>query len=157
QREANPEWFDSTVLTARKALKRLYSVLHVKPGERAQKVLFDDDPPADSRLAVLKRIVHMSDPQEQAQALRAARVPFRVAVSVVQTTSPAVLRALIERMTPQEVINSLGMLQRHGALSDPELKLLVDLKLEEARTSKQVSAFKVEAAMQAVDVDDSLR
>src|SRR5262249_29796450 len=69
QRGANPEWFDSPVLPARKALKRLYSVLHVKPGERAQKVLFDDDPPADSRLAVLKRIVHMSDPQEQAQAL----------------------------------------------------------------------------------------
>src|SRR5262249_2529418 len=51
EREANAEWFDSTVLIARKALKRLYTVLHIKPGPRAQAVLFDDQPPADSRLA----------------------------------------------------------------------------------------------------------
>lgn len=115
----------------RKSLKRLYGVLHIKPGERAQKVLFEDDPPPDSRLAALKRIVHLSDPQEQAEAIRQARIPFRVALSVASTTSPAVLRALIERMTPQEVINSLGMLQRHGAMADAELRLLVDLKLEQ--------------------------
>src|SRR5262249_30175771 len=36
EREANPEWFDSTVLVARKALKRLYALLHIKPGKRAQ-------------------------------------------------------------------------------------------------------------------------
>src|SRR5262245_18503193 len=55
EREGNPIQFDGAVLHARKALKRLYAVLHVKPGERAQKILFDDDPPGDSRLAVLKR------------------------------------------------------------------------------------------------------
>src|SRR5262249_29684359 len=63
EREANPEWFDGSVLSARKSLKRLYAVLHVRPGERAQKVLFDDDPPADSRLAVLRRLVTISDPR----------------------------------------------------------------------------------------------
>jgi hypothetical protein len=31
EREANREWFDRGVLTARKALKRLYALLHVKP------------------------------------------------------------------------------------------------------------------------------
>jgi hypothetical protein len=33
EREANPDWFDSTALVARKALKRLYAVLHIRPGE----------------------------------------------------------------------------------------------------------------------------
>src|SRR5262249_44640837 len=33
EREADPEWFDSSVLIARKAIKRLYALLHVKPGE----------------------------------------------------------------------------------------------------------------------------
>lgn len=156
-REANPEWFDSTVLVARKSLKRLYTVLHVKPGERAQKVLFDDDPPEDSRLATLKRVVKMTDPKEQARLITEAKVPFRVALSVVSEMSPAVLEALIDRMSPQEVINSLGMLRRHGALANPELKLLIDVKLEQARSSKKVSTFKAEAAIKAVDADDDLR
>src|SRR5215831_9493190 len=48
EREADPDWFDSTVLVARKAVKRLYALLHVAPGERAQRILFDDRPPPDS-------------------------------------------------------------------------------------------------------------
>src|SRR6516165_5926383 len=54
EREADADWFDSSVLVARKAVKRLYALLHVKPGERAQKILFDEAPPADSRLFMLK-------------------------------------------------------------------------------------------------------
>jgi hypothetical protein len=157
EREANPEWFDSTAMVARKALKRLYTVLHIKPGERAQKILFEEKPPEDSRVGVLKKIVHMQDPAEQAKAIQSARIPFRVALSVVGERSPRVLQALIERMSPQEVINNLKLLQRHGAFADPELKLMIDLKLEEAKTSKRVSTFKAETAMQAVDVGDDIR
>src|SRR5215813_9648878 len=56
EREADPEWFDGSVLVARKAIKRLYALLHVKPGARAQQILFDEDPPADSRMASLKKL-----------------------------------------------------------------------------------------------------
>ena len=49
---AGPFHYSRTVLTARKALKRLYAVLHVRPGERAQKVLFDKDPPTDLDMIV---------------------------------------------------------------------------------------------------------
>lgn len=157
EREANPEWFDSTILVARKSIKRLYSVLHIKPGERAQKILFEEKPPEDSRLALLKQVVKLNDPNEQARLIQEARIPFRVALSVVSEMSPAVLEALIERMSPQEVINSLGMLQRHGALAHPNLKLMIDLKLEEARTSKKVSTLKADAALKAVPVSDELR
>ena len=45
EREADPEWFDGSVLVARKAMKRLYALLHVPPGDRAQKILFEKDPP----------------------------------------------------------------------------------------------------------------
>ncbi|MFO0878092.1 MAG: hypothetical protein U0840_12140 [Gemmataceae bacterium] len=157
EREANPEWFDSTVLVARKALKRLYGVLHIKPGERAQKILFDDDPPPDSRLALLKSVVRLPDPAEQARIIQEAKIPFRVALSLVSEMSPAVLTALIDRMSPQEVINSMGMLRRHGALAHPELKLLVELKLEQARTSRKVSTLKTDAALKAVDLGEDLR
>ncbi len=157
EREANPDWLDSTVLVARKALKRLYGLLHVAPGERAQRVLFEDRPPADSRVGALKRLARAGSPEEQARALVESRVPFRVAVSVLPELTPALLEALIERMTPQELINNLGVLQRHGALTNPDLKALIDLKLEQAKSDARVSTFKAETALAAVDVSAEMR
>jgi hypothetical protein len=157
EREASPEWFDSTVLVARKALKRLYTVLHVRPGQRSQQILFEDNPPPDSRVHALKRLARCDDPNEQARAIVESRVPFRIAVSVLRTVTPAVLEGLIERMSPQEIINNLGVLQRYGALTDANLKAMIDLKLEEARDSSRVSTFKAEAALKAVDIGADLR
>ena len=72
EREADPEWFDGTVLTARKALKRLYALLHIAPGARAQKVLFDRDPPAESRLFALQELARASQPGRAGPAHRRA-------------------------------------------------------------------------------------
>ncbi|HWG45241.1 MAG TPA: hypothetical protein VN688_20925 [Gemmataceae bacterium] len=157
EREANADWFDSTALVARKALKRLYAVLHIRPGERAQKILFDDRPPADSRVGALKRLARLTDPDEQAKAIVEARIPFRIAVSVIPEVTPPILESLIERMSPQELINSLGTLQRYGALTNPDLKTMIDLKLEEAKTYGRTNALKPEAALQAVDLSADLR
>lgn len=157
EREANPDWFDSTALVARKALKRLYAVLHIPPGERAQKILFDEQPPADSRVGALKRLARLEDPKEQAKAIVEARIPFRIAVSVIPEMTPAILEALIERMSPQELINNLGTLQRYGALTNPDLKTMIDLKLEEAKTYARASALKPEAALEAVELSADVR
>ncbi|HEV8606774.1 MAG TPA: hypothetical protein VGQ99_15470 [Tepidisphaeraceae bacterium] len=62
EREADADWFDSTALTARKNLKRLYTLLHVKPGERAQRILFNEDPPRDSRLFALRELAKATSP-----------------------------------------------------------------------------------------------
>src|SRR6478735_7947301 len=79
ERESDADWFDGSVLVARKAIKRLYALNHVKPGERAQRILFDEDPPADSRLAALKLLAKASTPVEQARAILEHRIPYRVA------------------------------------------------------------------------------
>jgi hypothetical protein len=157
EREADADWFDSTALTARKALKRLYAVLHVAPSERAQKVLFDEAPPAGSRLFALKELAKAATPEDQARAVVAHRIPYRVASSVVQQLTPPVLRALIEVMSPQEVINNLAALKRRGALDDPDLKTLVERKLDEAKGGARVSAFKAEEAIKAADVSEDVR
>ena len=62
--------------------------------------------------------------------------------------TPTVLLALIERMSPQELINNLGALQRRGAFDNPDLKAPDRAKLEEAKTAARVSAFKAEEAVQ---------
>jgi hypothetical protein len=157
EREADADWFDSTVLVARKSLKRLYALLHVPPDARAQAILFDDNPPPDSRVAGLKRLARAATPEEQARAVVESRIPFRIAITVLPEVTPATLEALIDRMSPQEVINSMGLLQRRGALDDPNLKALIDLKLELAQKDKRVSTFKAEEALKAVNLDEGTR
>jgi hypothetical protein len=157
EREADSEWFDSSVLIARKAIKRLYALLHIKPQERSQKILFDEDPPADSRLAALNELARAKTPAEQAKAIIEHRIPYRVAATVVQKMTPTVLLALIERMSPQELINNLGALQARGAMDNPDVKLQIEQKLEEAKTGTRVSAFKAEEAMKVAGLSADVR
>jgi hypothetical protein len=156
EREASPEWFDSTVLAARKALKRLYALLHVPPGERAQQVLFERRPPADGRLAAVYALSRAATPAEQVQAIREHRLPYRVAASLLRDLGPEVVRALVETMTPQELINSLAALKRRGALEDPAVAELVEHKLAAARADNRVSAYKAEVAARAAGASGEL-
>jgi hypothetical protein len=149
EREADTDWFDSTVLIARKAVKRLYALLHVAPAERAQKILFDEAPPADSRLFALRALARAASPAEQAKAIVEHAIPYRVAATVVRQMTPAVVLALIERMTPQELINNLGSLRRRGALDHADLKPLIEAKLAAAQADRRVSAYKAQVAADA--------
>ena len=157
EREADADWFDSSVLIARKALKRLYALLHVAPAARAQQILFEEAPPADSRLFALKELAKATSPAEQARALVAHAIPYRVAATVIQQLTPTVLAALIDRMSHQELINNLGSLKRRGAFDNPDLKALIELKLEEAQTGARVSAFKAEEAVKAANLSADVR
>lgn len=149
EREADAEWFDSSALIARKALKRLYALLHVAPGERAQKILFDEQPPTDSRLFALRVLAQADSPSEQARAIIEHQIPYRVAATVVRQMTPTVLLALIERMSPQELINNLAALRRRGVLDNPDLQALLERKLETAKKDDRVSAYKAQVAADA--------
>ncbi|HZY86476.1 MAG TPA: vWA domain-containing protein, partial [Gemmataceae bacterium] len=153
EREADPAWFDSTVLVARKALKRLYALLHVPPGERAQKTLFEGLPPEGGRVFALRQLAKADSPAEQARAIVEHQVPYRVAATVVRQMTPAVLLALVERMSAQEVINNLASLRRRGAFDNPDLKALLERKLAEAKGAARVSAYKAQVAAGAVGTD----
>ncbi len=156
EREADPGWFDTSVLQARQAMKRLYAGLHIVPSARAQAILFDEVPPPDSRLFALKQIARAHSPAEQARAIVEHRIPYRVAVSAIRQMTPTVLVALIDSMSPQELINSLGSLRQRGALDNPEVKALIDAKLEKAKTAERVSAFKAKVAIEAAGLSEDV-
>src|SRR5439155_9848810 len=105
----------------------------------------------------LKALAKAQTPAEQAQAILAHQIPYRVAATVVRQLTPTVLLALVERMSPQELINNLGSLQRRGAFDNPDLKALIDQKLEVAKTATRVSAFKAEEAMKAANLSEDVR
>lgn len=156
EREKNTESFDNVVLHARKSLKTLYASLRIKPGEYAQKVLFDNDPPETSRLYVLKKLARTNDATEQARLIVENRIPYRVAVSSLKQVTPALLVALVNSMTPQEVINNLASLKKRGAMDNKDLRQLIEAKLKEAEGDKRVSALKTREALKVADVDEEL-
>lgn len=149
EREAKPEWFDECAISSRMALKRLYALLHIAPSDRAQAVLFDEAPAEGSRAAQVKALARAESPTEQARLIVEHRIPYRIAATAVKRMAPTVLVALVEVMTPQELINNLASLKRRGALDHPELKTLVEEKLERAKTDKRVSAYKAAEAKSA--------
>jgi hypothetical protein len=157
EREADDAAFDQAALHGRKALKRLYALLHVKPGPRAQAILFDDAPPAGSRPHALKLVAKMTDPVEQARAIVEHRIPFRIAAGAIKRITPSVLVALVDAMSSQELINHLGALREHGAFDDPGLKALIDERLERAQADGRVSAFKAEVAAEAAGVSAEMK
>lgn len=152
-KESDDRQFDRAVVYGRKDLKRLYALLHVKPSARAQAILFDEAPPAGSMAAVLKSIARSDDPVEQARAIVEHRIPYRVATGLVRRMTPTVLVALIQSMSPQELINSLASIQKQGAFQDSDVKRLVELKIEEAKSASRVSAYKAKRAVNATPLD----
>lgn len=153
-RERNQEAFDNVVMHARKPLKSLYASLRIKPGEYAQRVLFDNDPPEGSRLHVLKQLAKTEDPVEQARLIVTNKIPYRVAVSTITNMTPAVLVALVDSMTPQEVINNLSSLEKRGAMES--MRKLIESKLEAAKNDKRVSALKTREALKAANLDEDM-
>lgn len=153
EREKNREAFDNAVLHARHPLKSLYASLRIKPGEYAQRVLFDNDPPKESRLYVLKQLAQVEDATEQARLIVENKIPYRVAISGLRNLTPTVLVALINAMTPQELINNLSSLKKRGAMENVDLRQMIDAKLQSAKTDKRVSAMKTRQALKAADLD----
>jgi hypothetical protein len=153
KREQNPDLFDRAALRARKAMKHLYASLHIKPDPRADAVLFKQDPPVDSLAFALKQLAQAETPADQARLIVQHKIPYTIAVGAIKQITPTVLVALIHTMSPQEVINTLKSLQARGAMDHPEVKQLIDSKLDQAPHSGRVAAFKTQRVAEATDLD----
>src|SRR5215472_3697331 len=153
-RENNARQFDGAALRARDDLKHLYASLRIKPGPRAQAILFDEQPPGDSPLAALKQLAKAEDAGEQARIILDNKIPYTTAIGAVKHVTPALLVALINAMSPQEVINNLASLKRRGAMADKDVKALIDQKLADAASDKRVSTLKSKKAVQVAQLDE---
>ncbi len=111
RRESDPAFFDRAALRGRTAMKHLYATLHIAPGARADAVLFKNTPPDDSLAHAMKVLAKAATPAEQARLIVEHGIPYAVAVGAISKLTPTVLVALINAMTPQEVINSLKSLK----------------------------------------------
>lgn len=157
RREAWPAWFDECVIRDRRSLKYLYATLHVRPDERSEAVLFQDRPPAEGRVAAVRRLASLAhDPAAQARLIMGQRIQFTTALGAVRQFTPAVLYALASVMTPQQVINHMKFFEARGVLQDVRFRALVEEKLRHGRRDSRVSDFKSMVALSQVNADESL-
>ncbi len=157
--ESNAARFDGAITRQREAMLSLYARLRLKPSAKAQKALFDREPETGSQAWVVRELARLKDdPAAQAELIAKHDIPFPIAVSALKQITPSVLVALIGSMTPQEVLQSMGMLKRRGAFDHAEVKALVEAKLEDAKQAPvRVDALKARKAAEAVPIPADLR
>lgn len=155
--EINNNRLDSAALSRNgKALTGLYASFRLKPSDRAQAILFDDDPPLDSRVGQMKVLAKTEDPVEQAKLIVQHRIPYTTAIGAIKNMTPTVLAALISRMTDQEILVNLGALRKRGAMDNADLKQLINDKLKKAKKSNKIDAMKAQKAAESAGVSDEM-
>jgi hypothetical protein len=154
--ESQPEKFDTVAIRSAKDLKALYAShgLQIKPSPRAQQILFEKKYPEDSKLNVFEKVTSAKTPEEAAKLIVENKIPYTVAVGLVDKITPSVLVALISAMSPQELINNVASLEEKGAMDNPEVKKLIQAKLGKAEKAKGVATLKSKTAAATGRVKD---
>lgn len=121
--------------------------------------LFKNKAEEGSRLAALQQLSRENDPTRQAEIIFDNKLPFTSVVSLVKNFTPAVWVALINAMSPQELLQSLNQMKRHGVYDNADLKAQIEAKLKKAKTSKggRMDALKAEKAAKEANISEELR
>jgi len=143
------------ILRAKKQLKRLVKRMHIptskSENENLQaigKELFSKTP---ELRAVFKQLLETQDPEEITKLLRKSRLPAYIAVSSIKVRNPKVMRALIDNMSPSELLQSLNMLGRLKVL-EPNLQVVMD-KIQRAINDKRIQAMRVHNIRKYLDAE----
>jgi hypothetical protein len=154
--ESDSDRFDAVALRNAKDLKSLYASygVQIKADPRAKKILFEKDYPEGSRLNVFKQIINAKTPEEAAKLIVENKIPYTIAVGLVDKITPSILVALINNMSPQEIINNISSLEAKGANDNPDIKKLIQSKLEKAKKAANVTALKSKTAAATGRVKD---
>jgi hypothetical protein len=161
ERERKRKWWDATALQHRKSLKALYALCHVKPSSRTNRILFDKNYKAGEVFDVVRNLPNMT-PKEAAAAILNNEIPFMTAMGALGTRmkDPDLVLAMIERMTPNQLINSTQMLERLGVKTDAALRAAYEQGLQRVASSKKTNVFKTTKAAGALaseQLTDKLR
>lgn len=154
-REKNWAWWERTVLTHRKHMKSLYARWHVKPSTPAQAILFDRKYPRGTVFADIKRLAKM-EASEAARVIVERKVPFLVAVGAMgeKAKDTKFVSALIDSMSPAEVMNNTKLLEKLGVKTVPELRAAFEAALKRTTESRKGKVGSLKAAKAAEMVTD---
>lgn len=155
-REAKYFWWESAAVQHRRFMKELYALFHIRPSGFADSILFKRQRPKGSVFEVIKQLKDMS-PAEAAGTIIERKIPFLVATGALgpKAKEPDLVLALINRMSPTELITNMKRLERLGVKKNPALRSALEEALgKAARSGKNV--LKTTVAADAV-ADEALR
>lgn len=138
--EAKTHVWERAAMQHRKSLKELYALTHTAPSSLAQAALFDNDYlvrklPA---LAAVSRLSKVSA-TEAAGLVAKFKIPFLVAVGAAGANSKDehFVLALIDSMSPTELVTNSKKLEKLGLNTTPSLRAAYDQALDRAKDSKK--------------------
>jgi hypothetical protein len=149
-RERHRPLWERAALQHRESMKSLYALTHTKPAIWANNSLFKGRYPLNSPFEVVRRLSSMA-PIEAAGAILEKKIPFLVAMGAlgVKAKEEVLVMALINQMSPTELVTNAKMLERLGVRNSPALRSAFEAKLAEASGSKK-GTFKTQKAVEAV-------
>lgn len=150
-RENDPKWFDYVCVAHRASMTDLYALTHVKPVSYAAKMLFEGIYPRNSLMEAIASLKKM-EPVEAAGLIFKRKLPFLAAVGALgeKARDPTLVLALIERMSPTELVTWTKWLQRNGVKTNPALRAAYEAGLTRVATSTK-STFKTTRAAEQIE------
>lgn len=154
-REMFPAWWNAVALQHRESLKALYALTHTAPSMHAQAHLFDRAYLGGVFNAV-RTLRTLPTTQEIGGIIEHFNIPYLVARGALgaRMKEPDVLIAVIDRMSPTEIVTNARALQKLGAQNHPAVRAALGQGLVRARKSK-ANVFKTTQAAQALAKDDA--
>jgi hypothetical protein len=133
--EAPTKW-DRLAIQHRHTLHELYALTHTKPSPHAQDIIFKGEHPKGSIFDAVAQLGNMSS-SEAAGTIMEWRIPFLIALGALgkKAKEPDLVLALINRMTPTELITNTKMLEKLGVSTNPALKGAYQEGLKKAQSS----------------------
>jgi hypothetical protein len=153
--EAHTDKFDTVAVRNAGDLKALYQNIRLKPSPRAQAILFEKKYPEDCKLNVFKKVREAKTPEEAAKLIVENKIPYTIAVGLVDKITPSVLVSLVNAMSPQELINNVASLEEKGAMDNADIKKMIQAKLGKAEKTKSVATLKSKTAAATGRIKDT--
>lgn len=159
--ESNAGKWERTAVQHRRTLHELYALAHVKPQLGwAYRVLFNEDENGvkmTQPIGVFSVIANLKnlDGLEAAGEVINRRLPFLIAAPALgkKLQDPAILAALIDRMTPSELTIHMKMLEKLGVRKNPVLRATLENAMTRVASGTS-NAAKLSQAADAVEDDD---
>ena len=157
EREADWTKWERVALQHRHTLANLYAMWHVRPGsDKMNDVLFKGGRPEGSLFDLVAKLSTMS-PAEAAGTVIERKIPFLVMQGALgeKVKDTDLLLAMIDRMSPTELVTNAKMLERLGVKTNPALRAAMEKALEKASKSK-ANVLKTTRAADTFADDDVL-
>jgi hypothetical protein len=150
-RESSYGRWERTVMSHRSYMRRLYAISHFKGCGYGRALMTNGPWLPGSTLEVISRLKDM-EPTQAAGEIMGRKIPYKTARGALgnRSANSDISLALINGMSPAELMNNAKSLERDGVQNNAVLKSAFQAGLAKAAVSDKVSTFRTTRAADAM-------